>query len=60
VGASIAQEWNIENRDPQKLMLFSDRPVYRPGETLHLKALLRSGKRLVRDPSGGHGQIDLF
>ena len=42
VGGSISQEWNAENRDHEKLMLFSDRPVYRPGEILHLKALLRN------------------
>lgn len=41
VGDSISREWNLENHDHEKVMLFSDRPVYRPGETLHLKVLLR-------------------
>ncbi len=29
------------NENYRKVMLFSDRPVYRPGETMHLKAILR-------------------
>ena len=33
--------WNDQQQDPRKVLLFSDRPVYRPGETLFLKAIAR-------------------
>ncbi len=45
VDYSIPREWNEEHHESRKLMLFTDRSVYRPGETLHLKAILRDFKQ---------------
>ncbi len=41
VDNAIPRVWNESGQETGKLLLFSDRPVYRPGETLHLKAILR-------------------
>lgn len=41
VNGNVNQEWEGSEASKRKLYLFSDRPLYRPGETVQLKALLR-------------------
>lgn len=42
----------------RRVFLFSERPVYRPGETLHLKALVRDvSANGLEIPAGAHGRL---
>lgn len=49
VDSRIPRDWEESPSSAPQLMLFSDRPVYRPGEELHVKGILRqwTGQRLV-------------
>ncbi len=47
--------------DHRQVLLFSDRPVYRPGETLHLKALARDVDEAgLRLPAELRGRLTVF
>ena len=37
----LRQDWNPDGKDTREIFLFTDRPLYRPGETVHLKGILR-------------------
>ena len=57
----VRHEWQGEDADSRRLLLFSERPVYRPGETLHLKALVRDlDERGLRIPDGLRGSLTVF
>ena len=40
-GFDFPVRWNLEDVEPHRVQLFSDRPLYRPGETVFVKALVR-------------------
>lgn len=47
--------------EKSRMLLFSDRPVYRPGETVHLKAILRDWiENRLAIPSGATGSLRCF
>ncbi len=52
--------WNEEKSESRRVLLFSDREVYRPGETMQLKAIVRDwqGERMVA-PGGISGIVSL-
>ena len=37
----VRQDWNRAERDKREVFLFTDRPLYRPGETVHCQGILR-------------------
>ncbi|MEY2409559.1 MAG: alpha-2-macroglobulin [Verrucomicrobiota bacterium] len=37
----LRYDWNREERDRHEVFLFTDRPLYRAGETVHFKGLIR-------------------
>ena len=45
--------WDYEKTPPRHVFLFTDRSLYRPGETVHLKGIVRNldGNLLEHDPS---------
>ena len=50
-----------EERAERRVMLFSDRPVYKPGETLHLKAICRNWKNeQLAIPASGKARLRFF
>ena len=47
-----------EQKDTRRVMLFSDRDLYRPGETMHLAAILRNwGSQGLTVPIGSTGTL---
>ncbi len=47
-----------ETNDPRQALLFTDRPVYRPGETAHLKGILRDWRAdRAHVPAGARAQL---
>ncbi len=56
----ISYDWSA-GRDAVRVLLFSDRPVYRPGETLHLKAIARGwDKNGFKIPAGLEATLRCF
>jgi len=48
-----------ETEDPRRVMLFSDRDLYRPGEAMHLEAIVRDwGDHGLTIPSGATGTVE--
>lgn len=57
----VRYEYDSRRNGPLEALLFSDRPLYRPGETLHLKALVRERTpRGLEIPSGLEGRLAVF
>lgn len=57
---SFRYDWRTDD-DPRQVLFFSDRPVYRPGETLHLKALARDVDAAgLRVPADLRGRLRIF
>lgn len=58
-GFNLPLDWGGDNADRRKVMLFSDRPVYRPGEVLQLKGLVRDWhKEQFTIPAGLQGRLE--
>jgi uncharacterized protein YfaS (alpha-2-macroglobulin family) len=55
----VPVEFSDEREATRRVMLFSDRNVYRPGEQVHLEALVRDwGEDGLRVPAGLTGRLD--
>jgi uncharacterized protein YfaS (alpha-2-macroglobulin family) len=60
-GFDLQYSWEGEVTNPQPVMVFSDREIYRPNETLHLKALARDWTRNgLAIPSALAGTLECF
>ena len=53
----VRVSWDDDTQPQRQVMLFTDRPLYRPGETIHLKGLVRS---LHGNTVGPHHRIPLL
>ena len=58
---NLPMDWSGDSADANKLLIFTDRPVYRPGEMVHLKGVARRFQQggLVA-PSKLRGQLKCF
>jgi alpha-2-macroglobulin len=57
----VRSDWHRESEDPRDVMLFTDRTVYRPGETVHLKGLVRDwADPAFTIPAGLQGALQLI
>jgi uncharacterized protein YfaS (alpha-2-macroglobulin family) len=51
----------VREDDPRRVLLFSDRALYRPGEIVHLKGLVRQWREATLEiPRNQSGQLTLF
>ncbi len=52
---SYAYDWN----QPYRIYAYPDRPLYRPGQTVYFRALVREATRLAPPPAGQPVQVTL-
>ncbi len=54
----IRYDWNRDQRDKREVFLFTDRPLYRPGEMVHFKGIIRDrGDDSLSIPAGAKAAL---
>jgi uncharacterized protein YfaS (alpha-2-macroglobulin family) len=57
----VRESWDSQPKDFRKVFMFTDRSLYRPGETLHLKGVVRrqQGNDIVSQPAAKNSLVIL-